>query len=138
MAMPEHLVLVRHGQSEANIVQKRLKQDPTATAPAGFFDRHDSRMRLSMTGREQARSAGDWLRRHGLAMFDRYYVSPHIRTAETAANLRLEGQWSLDVRWRERDWGEYGVLNEVERGRQFALSQKLKEQNKWYWCRYPH
>jgi broad specificity phosphatase PhoE len=134
MAMPEHLVLVRHGQSEANIVQKRLKQDPTATAPAGFFDRHDSRMRLSMTGREQARSAGDWLRRHGLAMFDRYYVSPHIRTAETAANLRLEGQWSLDVRWRERDWGEYGVLNEVERGRQFALSQKLKEQNKWYWC----
>jgi broad specificity phosphatase PhoE len=134
MAMPEHLVLVRHGQSEANIVQKRFKQEPTAIAPAGFFDRHDSRMRLSPAGREQARSAGVWLRRNGLATFDRYYVSPHARTAETAAALALNGQWALDVRWRERDWGEFGVLNEVDRADRFGLSQKLREQNKWYWC----
>src|SRR5262245_22418181 len=104
MAMPEHLVLVRHGQSEANLVQKRLKQAPAAKPPDGFFARHDGRMRLSTTGRDQAHAAGDWLRRHGLATFDRYYVSPHVRTAETAANLRLDGRWSLDVRWRERDW----------------------------------
>jgi broad specificity phosphatase PhoE len=134
MAMPEHLVMVRHGQSEANIVQKRFKQDRAAIAPAGFFDRHDSRTRLSLTGREQARAAGDWLRCNGLGMFDRYYVSPHTRTAETAALLALHGQWALDTRWRERDWGEFGVLNETERADRFALSQKLKEQNKWYWC----
>jgi broad specificity phosphatase PhoE len=134
MAMPEHLVLVRHGQSEANIVQKRFKRDPNATAPDGFFDRHDSEMRLSATGRVQARAAGDWLRRHGLDSFDQFYVSPHVRTAETAALLALDGEWSIDVRWRERDWGEFGVLNQVERAARFALSQRLKEQNKWYWC----
>src|SRR5690348_5957737 len=115
MAMPEHLVLVRHGQSEANIVQKMFKQDPAATAPVGFFDRHDSQMRLSHTGRAQARAAGTWLRDNDLARFDRYYVSPHVRTAETAATLSLAGDWRLDVRWRERDWGEFGVLNEAER-----------------------
>ena len=32
MAMPEDLVLVRHGQSESNIVQKRFKNDPDAVA----------------------------------------------------------------------------------------------------------
>lgn len=134
MAMPEHLVLIRHGQSEANIVQKRFKRDPGAAAPDGFFDRHDSEMRLSPTGRAQARAAGDWLRRHELDTFDRHYVSPHVRTAETAATMALGGNWMLDVRWRERDWGEFGVLNQVERAERFALSQRLKEQNKWYWC----
>src|SRR4051794_25006924 len=129
--MPEHLVLVRHGQSEANIVQKRFKDDRAAIAPAGFFDRHDSRMRLSATGRDQARTAGGWLRDNGLATFDRYYVSPHARTAETAAVLGLGGKWAIDVRWRERDWGEFGVLNEVERADRFELSQRLKDQNKW-------
>jgi broad specificity phosphatase PhoE len=91
-------------------------------------------MRLSPEGRAQARAAGDWLRGNGLDTFDRYYVSPHVRTAETAAMLALGGDWSVDVRWRERDWGEFGVLNQVERAARFALSQKLKEQNKWYWC----
>jgi len=134
MAMPHDLVLVRHGQSEANIVQKRFKRDPDASPPAGFFDRHDSEMRLSPVGRAQARAAGEWLRGHGLATFDRYYVSPHVRTAETAALLALGGDWSIDVRWRERDWGEFGVLNGAERAERFALSKKLKDQNKWYWC----
>jgi broad specificity phosphatase PhoE len=132
--MPEHLVLVRHGQSEANIVQKRFKQDPAATAPPGFFDRHDSRMRLSPAGRDQARAAGDWLRANGLGTFDRYYVSPHTRTVETAATLALHGIWALDLRWRERDWGEFGVLNDADRAERFAISQKLKDQHKWYWC----
>jgi broad specificity phosphatase PhoE len=134
MAMPEHLVLIRHGQSEANIVQKRIKRDPAASAPPGFHDRHDSRMRLSAEGREQARLAGDWLRRNGLSTFDRCYVSPHVRTAETAATLGLGGPWAVDVRWRERDWGEYGVLNDAEREERYALSRRLREQNAWYWC----
>jgi broad specificity phosphatase PhoE len=132
--MPEHLVLVRHGQSEANIVQRRFKLDAAARAPDGFFDRHDSRMRLSPAGRDQARAAGAWLRRAGLDRFDRWYTSPHVRTMETAANLGIDGHWSLDVRWRERDWGEFGVLNAAERVERFDLSQRLKDQNPWYWC----
>jgi broad specificity phosphatase PhoE len=52
---------------------------------------------------------------------------------ETAAGLGLGGRWGLDVRWRERDWGEFGVLNGAERAETFALSQRLKDQNAWYW-----
>ena len=51
MGMPIDLVLVRHGQSEANIIQAIRRDDPAASAPAGFFDRLDSRMRLSDLGR---------------------------------------------------------------------------------------
>jgi len=41
--MPTDLVLIRHGQSEANIVQRRFKEDPRAQAPDGFFDRSPAR-----------------------------------------------------------------------------------------------
>lgn len=61
MAMPNELVLVRHGNSEANIIQTHQKEDPDAVAPEGFFDRHDSLMRLSPLGRAQAEVAGEWL-----------------------------------------------------------------------------
>jgi broad specificity phosphatase PhoE len=134
MAMPEDLVLVRHGQSEANIIQKQRKQDPDAVAPEGFFDRHDTQMRLSERGRMQAARAGEWLAAHFEEGFDRYYVSPLTRTMETAARLAINGEWRLDDRWRERDWGEFGILNEAEQLERFDLSHRLRGQHKWYWC----
>lgn len=134
MGMPNHLVLVRHGQSEANIIQKQRKQDPNAPAPEGFFDRHDSRMRLSAKGADQAEQTGAWIRGQFPDGFDRYYVSALTRTVETAGRLGVGGNWMVDDRWRERDWGEYGVLTGAEQEAQFALSKKLKGQNKWYWC----
>lgn len=134
MAMPEDLVLVRHGQSEANIIQKRRKQTPDASAPEGFFDRHDSQMRLSALGVRQAETTGDWLRAEFPDGFDRYYVSSLARTIETAGKLAINGQWNIDDRWRERDWGEYGILSESEQQARYELSCKLKMQSKWYWC----
>jgi broad specificity phosphatase PhoE len=133
MAMPNNLVLVRHGQSEANIIQKLFKENPGAAAPEGFFDRHDSFMKLSPQGREQAFEAGRWILQNFPEGFDRYYVSPHLRTRETAGRLAVNGNWNVDDRWRERDWGEYGILNDEEREAQFTLSAKLKKQNGWYW-----
>lgn len=134
MGMPKNLVLIRHGQSEANIVQGFMKDDPNYTRPEEFYTRHDSLMRLSPRGVEQAQAAGNWLRANNLAHFDRFYVSPHVRTCETAANLQLGGQWIKDDRWRERDWGEYGVLDEGERLKLFPHSANLKHINEWYWC----
>ena len=54
------MVLVRHGQSEANIAQQVFKTQADAVAPEGFSDRHDSHMRLSALGREQEQAAGAW------------------------------------------------------------------------------
>ncbi len=134
MAMPNHLILVRHGQSEPNIVQKERKSNPDAVAPEGFFDRHDSRMRLSTFGVQQAEATGAWLRAEFPNGFDRYYVSSLTRTVETAGRLAIGGNWNIDDRWRERDWGEYGVLNVTEQQSRYDLSQRLKSQSKWYWC----
>ncbi len=134
MGMPQDFVMVRHGNSEANVIQALYKQDPDAQAPEGFFDRHDSRMRLSATGREQAARAGEWLTNEFPDGFDRYYVSPLARTMETAARLAIGGAWIPDDRWRERDWGEYGVLNESQQIDRYELSHRLKGQHKWYWC----
>lgn len=132
--MPEDLVLLRHGQSEANIVQKQFKMNPAAKAPAGFNDRHDSRMRLSKLGCEQAVVTGEMLNNEFSSGFDKYYVSSLTRTIETAGCLAINGTWSVDDRWRERDWGEYNYLNDDERETQMAISKKIREQSKWYWC----
>jgi broad specificity phosphatase PhoE len=134
MAMPRDLVLVRHGQSEANIIQKDRKQNPSAQAPDGFFDRHDSLMRLSTLGAQQAEVTGAWLRDEFPSGFNRYYVSSLARTVETAGRLSLNGAWDIDDRWRERDWGEYGILSDNEQQDRYDLSRTLKSQSKWYWC----
>jgi broad specificity phosphatase PhoE len=134
MAMPEDLVLVRHGQSEANIVQKLLKDDPFAEFDYSFYDRHDSEVRLSRRGVEQAEITGDWLRQEFSEGFDRYYVSSLTRTIETAGRLAICGDWDIDDRWRERDWGEFGLRRNGLDMSRYDLSQVLKDQNKWYWC----
>lgn len=132
--MPRDLVLVRHGQSEANIIQKERKANPDAPAPEGFFDRHDSRMRLTHYGIEQAEATGEWLWQEFPEGFDRYYTSSLTRTVETAGRLAIGGSWYVDDRWRERDWGEYGILSGSEQEDRYDLSRKLKVQSRWYWC----
>jgi broad specificity phosphatase PhoE len=134
MAMPEDLVLVRHGQSEANIVQKQFREDPYSEAPDGFTDRHDTQMRLSHLGRKQAAKAGEWLLENFPDGFDKYYASPLTRTVETAARLAINGSWRLDDRWRERDWGEFGTLSEPQQIDMYEMSHRLRQQHKWYWC----
>jgi broad specificity phosphatase PhoE len=134
MAMPNNLVMVRHGQSEANIVQQLFKADPDAGVPDGFLERHDTHMRLSALGIEQAAAAGKWLLKEFPEGFDRYYASPLVRTRETAGRLAIDGVWRLDDRWRERDWGEYAALNDTEQKKRYELSHRLRQQHKWYWC----
>lgn len=132
MTLPNDFVLVRHGQSEANIVQK----DPRYAngRPAAFETRHDSNMRLSPLGVEQAEATGEWLRNNHLGGFDAYFVSPHTRAMETAAHLKLGGNWVIDDLLRERDWGEYGAAySKIEQEQKYPDSSKIKRLNSWYW-----
>jgi broad specificity phosphatase PhoE len=132
MTLPKNLIMVRHGQSEANIIQK----DPryADTRPEGFATRHDSNMRLSPLGVEQAQATGEWLRANNLDQHGAYYVSPHTRAMETAANLRIQGDWIIDDLWRERDWGEYGAAYSAkQQAETYPGSFAMKAQNSWYW-----
>ncbi len=134
MGMPSDLVLIRHGQTEANVIQGRIKSDIGYEIPEGFMDRHDSNMVLTPLGTEQAQAAGLWLRNEFKTGFDNYYVSSLTRTIQTAGNLALGGDWIIDDRLRERDWGEFGTLSRKDQLNLYELSSRMKEQNKWYWC----
>ena len=104
--MPMDLVIVRHGQSEANMMIEMTKGgDLSGQLAMHEAKRHDSDMRLTDKGREQARAVGAWLREHA-PRFDAFYCSQYVRTKETAAEMGLDGaQWHADLMIRERDQG---------------------------------
>lgn len=131
MTLPETFTLVRHGQSEANVIQQQRKDKALDALPDSLLhallERHDSTMRLTHLGVEQAEAAGRWLKNSGVP-FDRFYVSPHARTRETAGTLHMGGEWRVEDRFRERDWGE--IQSWMSPSESSALMKKLSE---WYW-----
>lgn len=127
MPLPTFLTFVRHGQSEANVAQDLVKRGLDKELPVEFARRHDSLMRLTPLGVKQAEATGKWLRENWDHP-DRFYASPHVRARETAATLALGGEWRVDDRFRERDWGElfsHQPMPEVMRD--------MKQLDQWYW-----
>lgn len=62
MTLPSRLTLVRHGESEANVAQRLIRAGREDELPLDAYDaRHDSYMRLSPLGEEQAQVTGAWL-----------------------------------------------------------------------------
>lgn len=136
MPMPNDLVFVRHGQSEANIVQKELMPQPVAKTIQEVNDRPDWQQRLSVLGVEQAKLAKRWIDTElgGVASFDGRYVSPFLRTRETAAYIGGVDcdDWTIDDRIVERSWGVYGIVARAEQRKQFPLTNKLHVATPWY------
>ncbi len=128
--LPMEMVFVRHGQSEANVVQHAEKNGQTPEEAAEIYRRHDYMHHLTDLGVEQAKNAGDWLRANGLdpAEFDERYVSPYIRTMETAAHIGgASVTWLPELRLIERDWGLFGSTPLKERETRFPDTMRRKE-----------
>lgn len=137
MAMPNDIVFVRHGQSEANIIHKLDKSgEGHHEKETEVNDRPDWQQRLSKVGIQQAQNAKAWIDAHlgGVSSFDARYVSPFLRTRETAAYIGgLEaGEWTIDDRVVERSWGVYGTVPRAEQRSQFPLTAKLHTSTPWY------
>lgn len=118
--MPARLVLVRHGESDANIINRRLKIDVNDEYPAGFSAIPDREIRLSDTGRAQAGDTGRWLREQYPEGFDVIYTSDHTRAKETAAHLCIAAGWEdaairIDPLVGERNWGRFSTLDGAAR-----------------------
>ena len=110
------LVLLRHGESEGNVARSRSKTGDHSYYAGEFKNRHSAMWRLTDKGREQAESAGTWLHKENLNVFDRYYVSEYLRAMESAARLNLhDSTWYAEMLLRERDWGKLDLLSEKER-----------------------
>lgn len=138
MPLPLDLVLVRHGQSEGNLA-KRLSEGGDDSAYSDEFRlRHTSEFRLSLKGREQARQAGEWIRREmhvGTNVFNRFYVSEYIRAIETAALLDLPGStWFTESYLSERDWGSMESLPIGEREDKFGEALLARERQPYFWA----
>ncbi len=136
MSMPYNLVLVRHGESEANLAQRLEKAGQGDEIPEGFWDRPDWEHRLSPRGEEQAVMAGKWLIENYGNLdqnFDKRYVSPFIRTRETAKYIGgLSCNWIKDDRLIERSWGKYGATPLGERQDLFAHTERMHRQSSLY------
>lgn len=134
MAMPNDLVIVRHGHSEGNLVMGNVKKGDDSFLTAEFREVPGHRWRLTSEGREQARAAGEWIRQHIDKRFDRYYASPFVRTMETAALLDLtQAEWRLDQRLRERDWGEINSVPPGEHRSLYPQNALIKKIDALYW-----
>ncbi len=136
MPMPNDLVFVRHGQSEANIIQKADKNGTRHEKEQLINDRPDWQQRLSAQGIEQAKAAKKWIDANlgGVTTFDFRYFSPFLRTRETAAYVGggdCDG-WIIEDRVVERSWGVYGSMPRDEREKIFAHTVKAYSQSPWY------
>lgn len=136
MANPLRLVMIRHGESESNIVQNAQKRGEKFEFEDEISLRVDWKQRLSPRGREQIRNASRELKKiyGGLNFFDAKYVSPFIRTRETAVELSAGGDfcWQIDDRLSERIWGIYGVVSREEQRSHFPMTTRLANDDPWY------
>jgi len=134
MAMPIDLVLVRHGQSEGNLVNYRARKGDTSLYTPEYKLRHDSAKRLTPKGARQAEAAGKWLRENGLERFDRRYVSTYVRAMETAGLLNLEGaDWMQEPMLREREWGDFDSKSPEDQQRLSMDSVRVHDTDPFYW-----
>lgn len=135
MSMPNHLVLVRHGQSEANVLQEASKAGDDSLYTDEMMNYPDRSWRLTSKGVEQARVSGAWIADNIAERFDRYVVSPFIRTRETAGNLDLPySSWEENRVVRERSWGEIGSMSRQAFLRDYPTNARYKDADPIYWA----
>ncbi|MEZ0089652.1 histidine phosphatase family protein [Streptacidiphilus sp. EB129] len=108
MARPHRIVLVRHGESQGNVDETIYERIP------------DHALELTARGREQARAAGEELRRLFGAEPVQAYVTPYVRNRQTFALLGLNPtriRVMEEPRLREQDWGNLQDAEDIRRQR---------------------
>lgn len=100
--LPLDILFIRHGESEGNIAA-RYDDIGIPDLQEKISKKTGYDYRLTKTGREQARSAGVWIKKNISKKFDRYFTSDLLRARETASLLRIENaKWTLDTDIREQ------------------------------------
>lgn len=109
---PSELILVRHGESLANVAASAAE---AAGAEVIEIDRRDADVELSPAGIAQASALGRWFARNPLEEAPvSIWSSPYQRAARTAAivqaQARLSAPLGFDERLRDRDLGVTDLL----------------------------
>lgn len=131
MAAPNNVVFVRHGESEANVLQEAEDNGQADMLPQELRLRPDWMHRLTPKGVAQAMAAGRWLTEQFGPIeeyFDGRYSSAFVRARETASYLgKDDGLWRPHSMLHERDWGEYGITPHNEQEARFAYAHHMKK-----------
>ncbi len=105
------LFIVRHGESVRNLACQLAHQGLTEVLDLQLCElSEEPEWPLTEKGRMQAVLAGKWLAEQD-GPIDAAYVSPYLRTRETAQNLHLGVIPFSDIRLREREWGTYSACS---------------------------
>ena len=133
MSMPLDLYVIRHGESEANVIVEAGEQGDDSLYTQDNVTVPDRSWRLTATGRKQADCIGRWLVSQQ-QLFDRYMVSPYVRTRETAATMALpKAKWEENRVLRERSWGEINTITKDEFKTNYARNWNFKNTDPLYW-----
>lgn len=141
MALPDNLVLVRHGLSEGNAVKHNGGEGDPEYYTEEFRERPGRDWRLMEQGVQEVEAAGAWIGRFildaypGLKTgFDLHMTSPLARTMETAAHLHLpNADWRIEPRIRERDWGDIESMTRTEYASRYPENAAKKQRDPLYW-----
>jgi NAD+ kinase len=137
MTLPIDLVLVRHGESEGNVANKRSRAGDHSVFTPAFRNRHSSGYRLSSLGRHQAKQAGEFLMREFVdkgITFDRFITSEYIRALETAGLLGVpNARWRGEIYLTERDWGDLERYPDNERWELFGGALARHDGEPFFW-----
>lgn len=129
LGMPDKLVMIRHGESEINVINRAIKHGAISEYPQSVLSIPDREFRLSTRGRHQAELTGTWLKEPHPEGFDIIYVSDHVRARETAAVVCREAGWRdvlirIDPQLGERNWGRFAFAEPERRQEVMDLRQR--------------
>ncbi|MBI1975327.1 MAG: histidine phosphatase family protein [Parcubacteria group bacterium] len=133
---PKRLVLVRHGESEANKYLNQIIRGEILSYPPEFSKLRDWDIHLTPYGKEQALKTGQYLAKR-FGIFDACFVSPQTRAKETMEEMvkgygdasveALRKKLRMDSRLREKDHGAINFLSQEEIKRFFPHEYERRQ-----------
>jgi len=123
MGWPTELVLVRHAESEGNVLT--AEQRGSLAVPSHSFQ-------LTARGREQARITGAYLRERYPQGFDTYYCSHYHRVQETMRILFPDARIYEDPRLAEGSRGIFSELTAAEIAERYPHEEARKQKEGHY------
>jgi len=135
---PSRLVIVRHGQSEQNIILDLLEEDLEAFLKQQKMIR-DADVPLTETGVWQAQQIGLFLAEY--EPFDYCFSSPYKRTLQTSdgivSNLGYDLRIFKENRLREKEFGRLHGFKTAEIREIYPEEFRDRERDGKYWYRLP-
>lgn len=130
----QHLILVRHGESEGDIRRAAWRQGELV--PTNKLPENEA---LTTQGEEQSRQAGIWIAKNimpvfGITLFDGCYVSSALRSEQSAIALGLPAAvWQDNHNLDERNRGKIRGLRAEQHKQLFPESYAEMQANPLQW-----